>query len=121
MEVDVCVPNLPMPSYFFKHDIWSLIQNHRLPKASLIHFSITKYALLDQKGRDDLFVDLRKAALVGSDCIALCGKGKGKNQSMYIRCQCVIIYHGSNVDNVTGNDGSNPSNHGCKRKLVWHV
>ncbi len=52
----------------------------------------------DKKGRLDLFHDLQSAAQDGGDSLTLWGKGRGKHQSMYIRCQCSPLYRGSKMD-----------------------
>jgi hypothetical protein len=75
------------------------LHNNRLSEA-FIYFLPTY--TLHKKGRDELYANLRRAALVVGDCIMLWGRGRGENQVMYIRCQCSIIYQGSKVDKVTG-------------------
>ena len=99
MEVDVRLPSMPTPACFTKQDICSLIHHNRLSKA-LIYFH-PKYSL-DKTGRDELYADLGRAALIGGDRLTLWGKGKAKLQSMYIRCQCAVLYRGSKVDKATG-------------------
>ena len=99
MVADVRIPSLFLPPCFVKQDICSAIHNNSLSKA-LIYFP-PKYSI-DNKGRDEIYADLRRAALVGGDCIMLWGRGTGKNQVMYIRCQCSVLYCGSKVDKATG-------------------
>jgi hypothetical protein len=99
MEVDLRLPLISFPCCFAKQDICSAIYNNRL-SAALIYFLPTY--TLDKKGRVELYANLRRAALVGGDCITLWGRGWGKNQVMHIQCQCSIIYRGSKVDQATG-------------------
>jgi hypothetical protein len=81
MEVDVRLPSMPIFPCFSKQDICSVIHHNRLSKA-LIYFS-PKYTH-DKKGRDELYADLGKAALLGGDRITLWGRGNSSNQVMYI-------------------------------------
>ena len=99
IEVDVRLPSFPMPPCYAKQDICSLIHTHKSSKA-LIYFH-PKYTL-DDAGKKALYVDLRKAAIHGGDMVTLWGRGTGKHQVMYIRCQCAIIYRGNKVDKGTG-------------------
>jgi hypothetical protein len=100
IEVDVRLPHMAFPNCYAKHAICSAIHNHnhRLSKA-LICFLPT-YSL-DKKGKDEMYAGIRRADL-GGDCIMLWGRGHGKQQVMYIRCQCSIMYRGSKVDKDTG-------------------
>jgi hypothetical protein len=84
MEVDIHLPLISFPCCFAKHDICSTIHNNRRSAAALIYFLPT-YTLDEQKGRDALYADLRRVALVGVDCIMLWGRECGKNQVMHIR------------------------------------
>jgi hypothetical protein len=52
----------------------------------------------DNNGRLALFHDIQPAAQHGGDSLTLWGKGKAKDQSMHIRCQCAPIYRGSKMD-----------------------
>ncbi len=61
MEVDI---HLPFSCCFPKQDICSATHNNRLFKA-LIYFPLTY--TFDKKGRDKLFADLKRAALVEGD------------------------------------------------------
>ena len=99
MEVELHLPTLFVPPGFIKQDICTLIQNTKLAPG-LLYFP-PKYTH-DEKGRLLLFDDLLRAAQKGGDCLTLWGKGTGKNQSMYIRCQCGILYRGNKVDTSTG-------------------
>ena len=99
MEVDLRLPSFSMPPCYVKQDICSLIHTHKSSKAT-IYFD-PKYTL-DDVGKKSLYVDLRKAAINGGDSILLWGRGTGKHQIMYIRCQYAIIYRGSQVDKDTG-------------------
>jgi hypothetical protein len=99
MEVDVRSASFALAPSFFKQDICSLIHTHKSSKA-LIYFH-PKYTL-DDDGRKSLYVDLRKAAIHGGDMISQWGKGTGKHQIMYIRCQCAVIYRGKKVNKETG-------------------
>ena len=99
MEVEVHLPNLLFPPGYFKQDLCTLIVNNKLGKG-LLYFP-PKYPA-DENGRQQLFDDLRRAAQKGGDCLTLWGKGGGKNQSMYIRCQCAALYRGNKVDTSTG-------------------
>ena len=99
MEVDVRLPNLAFPSSFVQQDICSVLFNLKISKA-LVYF-LPKYSL-DQQGRDELYADIRRSALVGGDNLTLWGLGRGKHQVMHIRCQCGVIYRGSKVDKETG-------------------
>jgi hypothetical protein len=97
MEVELHAPNLFDSPGYFKQDICTLIQNTKLSKAQ-IYFP-PKYTP-DKKGRQDLYDDLQRAAQQGGDRLTLWGKGRGKNQSMYIRCQCAVLYRGNKVDST---------------------
>ena len=99
MEVDVRLPSMCLPFSYSEQDICSVIENKALPN-SLIFFP-PKYTL-DDEGRDKLYTDLQLAALAGGDSLTLWGRGCGKHQVMYIRCQCAIIYRGNKVDKETG-------------------
>jgi hypothetical protein len=100
MEVDVRLPFLSLPPRYVKQDICSLIDTHKHTQA-LIYFD-PKYTL-DKTGRQSLYADLLRAALLGGDRIMLWGTvSKATNQSMYIRCQCAAIYRGEKVNSVTG-------------------
>jgi hypothetical protein len=99
MEVDVRLPSMPLFPCFSKQDICSVIHHNRLSKA-LIYFP-PKYTY-DKKGRDKLYADLGKAALLGGDRITLSGRENSSNQVMYIRCQSSIKYRGTKVDKSTG-------------------
>jgi hypothetical protein len=99
MEVDLQHPSMPLPPEYSKQDICSLIHQNRVSK-TLIYFP-PKYTH-DKKGRSELYADLGKAALLGGDRISLWGKGNSKNQVMYLRCQCSIIYRGTKVDHSDG-------------------
>jgi hypothetical protein len=121
MEVDVGLPSLPLSPSFSKQDICSVIHQNRLSKA-LVYFS-PKYTH-DQTGRAELYADLRKAALQGGDRISLWGRGKGKNQAMYIGCQCSILYRGTKIDQSNGaiipySDYRNGT-YSNDRKNNWH-
>jgi hypothetical protein len=72
MEVDVGLPIISLPCCFAEQDICSAIYNNHLSKA-LIHFLPT-YTLYE-KGREELYADLKRVALHGSDHITLWGKG----------------------------------------------
>jgi hypothetical protein len=72
-----------------------LSQNFKLSKAR-IYFP-PQYTP-DKKGRLALYHDIRRAAQDGGDSLTLWGKGRGKEQSMYIRCQCAPLYQGSKTD-----------------------
>jgi hypothetical protein len=90
MEVRVCVPNLvSLCDVYVKQDICQLSLNFKLSKGR-IYFHL-KYTP-DKKGRLALFHDIQRAAQQGGDSLTLWGKRKGKDQSMYIRCQCAPIY-----------------------------
>jgi hypothetical protein len=97
MEVELHLPNSFLPPGYFKQDMCTLIQNTKLSQA-LLYFP-PKYTP-DKKGRQDLWDDLRRAAQKGGDCLTLWGNGSGKNQSMYIRCQCAVLYRGNKVDST---------------------
>jgi hypothetical protein len=56
----------------------------------------------DVTGKDELYADLIRAALVGGDHILSVGKGNSKDQCLYLRCQCSIIYRGSKVNKISG-------------------
>jgi hypothetical protein len=68
MEVDVCLPLISLPCRFAKQDSCSAIYNNWLLEA-LIYFLPTY--ILDKKSRNELYADLRRAALVGGDCITM--------------------------------------------------
>jgi hypothetical protein len=73
MEIDIHLLLMSFPSCFAKHDIFSVIlHNNRLSKA-LIYF-LPKYTL-DKQLRDELYADLRRAALVGVVIALPCGGG----------------------------------------------
>jgi hypothetical protein len=80
---------------YVKQDICQLSQNFKLSKGQ-IYFHL-KYTP-DKNGRLALFHDIQRAAQHGGDSLTLWGKGKAKDQSMYIRCQCAPIYRGSKMD-----------------------
>jgi hypothetical protein len=79
--VDVCIPSTPLPCCFAKQDICSSIYNTWLSEA-LLYF-LPNYTL-DKKGMDDLYAGLRRAALVGGDCITLWGRGAGNLSDVYL-------------------------------------
>ena len=96
MEVQLRVPNLEaLCDGYVKQDICLLSQNFKLSKAR-INFH-PKYTP-DKKGRLDLYHDIKCAAQDGGDSLTLWGKGRGKDQSMYIRCQFAPIYRGSKTN-----------------------
>ncbi len=96
MEVQLRVPNLEAScDGYVKQDICLLSQNFKLSKAR-IYFP-PQYTP-DKKGRLALYHDIRRAAQDGVDSLTLWGKGRGKEQSMYIRCQCAPLYRGSKTD-----------------------
>ncbi len=99
MEVDIRLPHMAFPSCYSKQDICSEINNHKVSNA-LIYF-LPKYAH-DQDGRKELYADISRAAHEGGDKLLLWGKGCGKKQVMYIRCQCSIVYRGDKVEKETG-------------------
>jgi hypothetical protein len=92
MEVDVHLPSMSFPCYFVKQDICSAIHNKQFSEA-LIYFLPTY--TLDKKGKDELCFNLRRAALVGGDSVTLWGRGRGKNQVMYIFDASVLSYTGA--------------------------
>jgi hypothetical protein len=90
MEVQVCVPNLvSLCDVYVNQDICQLSLNFKLSKGQ-IYFHL-KYTP-DKNGRLALCHNIRRATQHGGDSITLWGKGKGKDQSLYIRCQCAPIY-----------------------------
>jgi hypothetical protein len=96
IEVQLQVPNLEaLCDGYINQDICQLSQNFKLSKAQ-IYFP-PKYTP-DKKGRQALYHDIRRAAQDGGDSLTLWGKGRGKEQSMYIRCQCAPLYQGSKTD-----------------------
>jgi hypothetical protein len=96
MEVQLCVPNLvSWCDGYVNQDICQLSQNFKLSKAR-IYFP-PKYTP-DKKGRLALYHDIQRAAQDGGDSLTLWGKGRGKDQSMYIRYQCAPLYQGSKMD-----------------------
>jgi hypothetical protein len=96
MKVQLCVPNLvSLCDGYVIQDICQLSQNFKLSKAQ-IYFP-PKYTP-DKKGRLALHHDIRRAAQDGGDSLTLWGKGRGKDQSMYMRCQCAPLYRGSKTD-----------------------
>jgi len=99
MEVDIRLPHMAFPSCYSKQDICSEINTHKLSHA-LVSF-LPKYSH-DKQGRKDLYADISKADIAGGDRLLLWGKGCGKNQVMYIRCQCSIVYRGNKVDKESG-------------------
>jgi hypothetical protein len=99
MEVDLRLALMPLPPCFVKPDICSVIDTNSLSKA-LIYFR-PQYTF-DKKGREALYCDIQRAALIGGDRLTLWGRGKVPKQEMYICCQCSPIYRGSKVDKVTG-------------------
>jgi hypothetical protein len=99
MEAYVTLPSMSFQPCYTQQDICSLIHSNRISQ-TLIYFS-PEYSL-DDKGKGELLADLQKAALAGGDVLSSWGRGRGKDQVMYLRCQCSIIYRGSKVDKVSG-------------------
>jgi hypothetical protein len=101
MEVQLRVPNLEaLCDGYVKQDICLLSKNFQLSKAKIYKAKIylpPQYTP-DKKGRLALYHDIRRAAQDGGDSLTLWGKGRGKEQSMYIRCQCAPLYRGSKTD-----------------------
>jgi hypothetical protein len=96
MEVQLRVPNLEaLCDGYVKQDICQLSQHFKLSIAQ-IYFPL-QYTP-DKKGRLALYHDIRRAAQDGGDSLTLWSKGRGKEQSMYIRCQCAPLYRGSKTD-----------------------
>jgi hypothetical protein len=96
MEVQLWVPNLEaLCDGYVNQDICQLSQNFKLSKAR-IYFPL-KYTP-DKKGRQALYHDIRRAAQDGGGSLTLWGKGRGKEQSRYIRCKCAPHYRGSKTD-----------------------
>ena len=89
---------MAFPSWYSKQDICSEIHNHNVSNV-LIYF-LPNY-LHDQDGREELYADISRAALAGGVRNFWWGRGRGKQQVMYIRCQCSVVYCGSKVDKET--------------------
>jgi hypothetical protein len=90
IEVQLWVPNLEaLFDGYVNQDICQLSQNFKLSKA-IIYFP--------PKYRQALYYAIRRAAQDGADSLTLWGKGRGKDQSMYIRCHCAPLYRGSKTD-----------------------
>jgi hypothetical protein len=100
MEVKLCESNsfLTPPCYAKQDLLCRLIQNNRYCNAVICFFS--KYTPDKPAGRQALFDDLLWTALHGVDSLTLWGKGQASGQSMYIRCQCAVIYRGSKLDST---------------------
>jgi hypothetical protein len=96
MEVQIYVPNLvSFCDGYVNQDICQLSQNFKFSKAQI---SFPPKYTPDKKGRLALYHDIQLAAQDGGDSLTLWGKGQGKDQSMYIRCQCAPLYRGSKMD-----------------------
>jgi hypothetical protein len=93
------MPGMFLPPGYVKQDIVELLESVKHSKAE-IYFP-PKYTP-DPVGRQALFDDLRRAAQEGGDCLTLSGRGNGKMQSMYVRCQCAVLYRGNKIDKADG-------------------
>jgi hypothetical protein len=74
-----------------------MVMSNKIFASSARTSSFPKYTP-DEKGRQALHYDFLGAAQEGGDCPTLWGKGQGKDQLMYIICQCAPLYCGSKID-----------------------